>query len=104
MTRVRCLELHASRAQPRVDRVHVRPEDLGDRDHFFFDDRPSALDVYVACGMNLFLVPPEDRCAMWPPIRQTFESMRGAVPEPPPSILALRDRMYERWLPNVIEV
>jgi hypothetical protein len=55
------------------------------------------------CALNLFVVPPEDRCAMWPPIRHTFESMRGTVPEPPPSILALRDRMYERHLPKTIE-
>jgi glutathione S-transferase len=79
-------------------------EELGAREHFFFGDRPSALDVYVTCALNLFLVPPEDRCAMWPPIRQTFESMRGTVPDPPPSIVALRDRMYERYLPKTIEV
>lgn len=77
---------------------------LGDREYFYFDDRPSALDVYVACALNIFLVPPEDRCAMWPPIRAAFESMRGTVADPPPSIVALRDRMYERHLPKTIEV
>lgn len=82
----------------------VLAEALGDREYFFFDDRPSALDVYVACTVNIFALPPEDRCAMWPPIRAAFESMRGAVAEPPPSILALRDRMYERHLPPTIEV
>jgi glutathione S-transferase len=79
-------------------------EALGDREYFFFDDRPSALDVYVACALNLFLVPSEDRCAMWPPVRATFESMRGTVPDPPPTIVTLRDRMYERHLPLPIEV
>lgn len=79
-------------------------EALGDREYFCFDDRPGALDVYVACALNLFLVPPEERCAMWPPIRQTFESMRGTIAEPPPAIVALRDRMYERHLPKTIEV
>lgn len=77
---------------------------LGDRPYFFFDDRPSALDVYVACALNIFIVPPEDRCAMWPPIRQTFETMRGTVSDPPASLVALRDRMYERHLPSKIEV
>lgn len=95
-------------------------EALGGREYFFFDDRPggacddvspcepargpSALDVYVACALNIFIVPPEDRCAMWPPIRAAFESMRGTVDDPPPSIVALRDRMYERHLPKTIEV
>jgi glutathione S-transferase len=79
-------------------------EALGDREYFFFDDRPSALDVYLACAMNLFLVPPEERCAMWPPIRQCFESMRGTVPDPPASLVALCERMYERHLPSNIEV
>jgi glutathione S-transferase len=79
-------------------------EALGDREYFFFDDRPSALDVYVACALNIFVVPPEDRCAMWPPIRQAFETMRGVVEDPPAPLLALRDRMYERHLPKTIEV
>ena len=79
-------------------------ETLGDRDYFFFGDRPGALDVYVACALNLFVVPPEDRCAMWPPIRAAFESMRGTASDPPASLVALRDRMYERHLPKTIEV
>lgn len=77
---------------------------LGDREYFFLDDRPTALDVYVACALNIFLVPPEDRCAMWPPIRQAFESMRGTVDDPPATLVALRERMYERHLPRTIEV
>lgn len=84
---------------------------LGDREYFFLggrsavsDDRPSALDVYVACAVNIFIVPPEDRCAMWPLIRAAFESMRGTVADPPSSLVALRDRMYERHLPKTIEV
>lgn len=93
------------RAKTRIGEVwSLLAEELGDRDHFFFGDRPSALDVYVTCAMNLFIVPPEERCAMWPPIRQTFETMRGTVPEPPPSVVALTERMYERYLPKVIEV
>jgi glutathione S-transferase len=79
-------------------------ETLGKREYFFFDDRPSALDVYVACTVNIFALPPEERCAMWPPIRAAFESLRGTIAEPPPSILALRDRMYERHLPSTLEV
>jgi glutathione S-transferase len=77
---------------------------LGSREYFFFDDRPSALDVYVASAVNIFVVPKEDECAMWPPIRAAFESMRGILAEPPPSLVALRDRMYERHLPLPIEI
>lgn len=73
-------------------------EALGGREYFFFDDRPSALDVYVASALNLFAPLPQDQCAMWPPIRAGIESMRGHVPEPPPAIVALRDRMYGRHL------
>jgi glutathione S-transferase len=79
-------------------------ETLGDRAWLFFEDRPSALDVYVACAMNIFLVPPEDRCVIFPPIRAAFESMRGAVEDPPAPLVALRDRVYERHLPMPIEV
>src|SRR5690606_1309713 len=79
-------------------------EALGGREYFFFDDRPSALDVYVASAVNIFVPPPEERCAMWPPIRAAFESMRGVLADPPPSLVALRDRMYARHLPTPIEV
>lgn len=77
---------------------------LGGREYFFFDDRPSALDVYAASAVNIFVPPPEERCAMWPPIRAAFESMRGVLADPPPALVALRDRMYERHLPAQIEV
>jgi glutathione S-transferase len=73
-------------------------EALGNREYFFFDDRPSALDVYAAAAVNLFALPSEDQCRMWPPIRAAFESMRGAMAEPPASLLALRERMYARHL------
>lgn len=79
-------------------------EALGRREYFFFDDRPSALDVYVAATINIFALPPDDRCAMWPPVRAAFESMRGTLADPPASLVALRDRMYERHLPSVIEL
>lgn len=99
-------------AKDRVEATRVRvaegwsvlAEALGDREYFFFDDRPSALDVYAACTVNIFALPPEERCAMSPPIRFAFESMRGALAEPPSSIVALRDRMYARHLPLPIEV
>lgn len=79
---------------------------LEDREYFFFDDRPSALDVYVATTVNLFEVPTEEQCpGIFPPMRAGFESMRGsAVAAPPPSLVALRDRMYSRHLGLPIEV
>lgn len=96
------------RVEPAKARVaetwSVLAEALGNREYLVFDDRPSALDVYVACTVNIFALPAEDRCAMWPPIRAAFESMRGTLAEPPPSIVALRDRMYERHLPLPLEV
>jgi hypothetical protein len=70
----------------------------------YFEERPSALDVHAACAVNIFVPPPEERCAMFPPLRAAFESMRGVLAEPPPSLVALRDRMYERRLPTPIEV
>jgi glutathione S-transferase len=73
-------------------------EALGNRDYFFFDDRPSALDVFVASAINVMAVPPDDQCPMLPPIRTAFESMRELSGDPPATLVALRDRMYARHL------
>lgn len=84
----------------------VLAETLGTREYFFFDDRPSALDVYVATAVNLFDFPTEEQCpGIFPPMRAGFESMRGSSVAPPPSsLVALRDRMYARHLGFPIEV
>jgi glutathione S-transferase len=80
-------------------------EALGSREYFFFDDRPSALDIYVATSVNLFEVPTEEQCPeFFPPMRAGFESMKGSIAGPPPSLVALRDRMYSRHLPPTIDV
>jgi glutathione S-transferase len=91
----------------RVEEVwSLLTDTLGSREYFFFDDRPSALDVYVATALNLFDVPTEEQCpGLFPPMRVGFESMRGSAVTPPPaSLLALRERMYTRHLGYPIEV
>lgn len=70
---------------------------LGARE-YFFGETPSALDVYVASVVNVFELLPEDECQMYPLIRGAFESMRGAGAPVPPSLVALRGRMYARHL------
>jgi len=71
---------------------------LGDRP-YFHDDRPTAVDVYVAVSMALFHPLPESVCAMLAPMRQAFETTDAEIREAvSPSLLALRDRMYERHL------
>jgi glutathione S-transferase len=71
---------------------------LGDR-RYFYDDRPTAVDVYVAASMAIFHPLPESVCPMVAPFRQAYETsdaeIRDAVS---PTLLALRDRMYEHHL------
>jgi len=70
---------------------------LGDRP-YYFGDRPTALDVYSAAAVNLFDLPPQEACPMWPLLRAAFESMRGDMSPPPSTLLAHRERMYERHM------
>jgi glutathione S-transferase len=78
-------------------------ETLGDRP-YYFGTTPTALDIYSAAAVNLFALPPEESCAMFPLIRTAFETMRGDVAEPPPALVEHRDRMYARHLELPIEV
>jgi glutathione S-transferase len=91
-------------AKERVDRARRRAtevlsllgETLGGRS-YYFGDTLSALDIYSATAMNLFSLPPNDRCPMMDMIRASFESMRGEL-DIPPALITHRDRIYERHL------
>jgi glutathione S-transferase len=95
-------------AADRADAAHRRVrsllalygERLGSGRRYFFDDRPTALDVYLAVSVGVFCPLPESACPMLPPIRHAYETtdpeLRAAVG---PALLAHRDRMYERHLP-----
>jgi glutathione S-transferase len=72
-------------------------EALGARS-YYFGDRVTALDIYSAAAVNIFSLLDEKSCPMWPMIRAGFESMREALPAAPDTIVAHRDRMYERHL------
>ncbi len=71
-------------------------EALGAR-AYFIGDRLSALDIYVASGMNLAAMPPEDRCGISPMLRAAFASTAKDY-DVPASLVAHRDRMYEKHL------
>ncbi len=71
-------------------------EALGTKEYYFGKEL-TALDIYSAAATNLFALPPDENCAVWPPIRAAFESMRDEF-EAPPELVAHRDRMYERHL------
>jgi glutathione S-transferase len=66
---------------------------LGTREYFL--GRLTALDVYVAAGINVFQFPGAAQVS--PMIRAGFESSLGDLVVPA-SLLAHRDRMYERHL------
>jgi glutathione S-transferase len=70
---------------------------LGDRT-YYFGDKVTALDVYSAAAVNLFALLPDEQCPMWAPIRAAFESTKDEVAPVPASLVAHRDRMYERHL------
>jgi glutathione S-transferase len=76
--------------------VSLLAEALG-RQPYFFGDRPTALDVYSAAATNILDPLPEEKCAILPPIRHAFESMKGVLAVPP-TLLEHRDRMMERHL------
>lgn len=92
-------------AAARVDLAGARINDawrllddaLGDQP-YYFGDTLCALDIYSAAAVNIFAPPPEEQCAMWPPVRAAFESMRSAIGAVPERILAHRERMYQQHL------
>jgi glutathione S-transferase len=90
-------------ARSRVDESFgILREALGGRT-YFFGDAPTALDVYAATAMNLFALPPDDKCALFPPIRAMFESMKDEA-SVPDELVAHRDRMFEKHLGYPIEL
>jgi len=90
-------EASLSRARTRIaEGWSLLANALGDRETFF--DRLSALDIYAAVAMNLFVLLPEDQCPMFPPIRAAFASMTEDTAPPPATLVAHRDRMYAKHL------
>lgn len=67
---------------------------------YYFGDQLSALDVYSAAVVDVFVPLPDEQCPMRPKFRAAFESLRDAVADVmPPSLLAHRDLMHERHMP-----
>lgn len=91
--------LPAARARVR-EGLDLLAEAIGSRT-YFFGDRVTALDVHSAAAMNILDPLPEAQCAILPPIRHAFESMRSELVVPP-ALLAHRDRMMERHLERPI--
>jgi glutathione S-transferase len=80
-------------------------ERLGSGRDYFFEDRPTALDVYLASAVGVFHPLSESDCPMLPAIRQAYETtdpeLQAAVG---PALLAHRDRMYGRHLPLPVQL
>jgi glutathione S-transferase len=80
-------------------------ERLGSGRPYFFDDRPTAVDIYFATALGIFHPLPETACPMLPFVRHAYETtepeLRAAVG---PTLLAHRDRMYERHLPLPVQL
>lgn len=70
---------------------------LEDRE-YYFGDAPTALDVYSAAALNALALPPPEHCPIAQPIRDAFASVNATLPPPPASLVAHRDRMYQRHL------
>ena len=87
----------AGKAIDRVNRGFRFFADALGSQTYFIGDRLSALDVYVAAGMNLAAMPPDDRCAVSPMLRAAFESTAKDY-DVPAVLLAHRDRMYAKHL------
>jgi glutathione S-transferase len=79
-----------------AESIALLSEALGDRP-YYFGEFVTALDVYSAAAMNILDPLPEDQCAILPPIRAAFESMKDLLAVPP-ALVAHRARMYERHL------
>src|SRR5262249_40686815 len=59
----------------------------------------TALDIYSAAAVNLFVPPPDARCPMLRPFRATFEAMSAELGvDVPAALTAHRDLVYERHL------
>ena len=107
----RAISLLATSDPVLVDRESERSllsllaERLGSGRAYFFEDRPTALDVYLASAVGVFHPLPESACPMLPAIRHAYETtdreLQAAVG---PALLAHRDRMYERHLPLPVQL
>lgn len=97
------VETGVAAAKQRVrEGLDLLAETLGDGP-YYFGEQLTALDVYSAAVMNVFEPPPDDVCPILPPIRHAFESMKGVVGDLPRSLIAHRERMYERHLERPIQ-
>ncbi|AKV00911.1 hypothetical protein AKJ09_07574 [Labilithrix luteola] len=68
-------------------------------------DTFTALDIYAASAMAVIAPLPEKDCAMLPPLRQTFEWLRGDTGNAiTPALLAHRARVHEMHMPLPLDV
>ncbi len=88
----------AARARERVGQAFaLLRETLGDRE-YYFGSAITALDIYSAAAMNLLVPLPDDKCPIFPALREAFESTRKEFGAPPEELVSHRDRLYERHL------
>jgi glutathione S-transferase len=66
---------------------------------YFFGDRPTALDIYVACAMNVLAPLSAEQCPAHPVVLATYAwTQRQLGDSIPQSLVEHRDHMYATHL------